>query len=349
MQLRRASYAYDETVTEYYNYFRDYGSVMLRALLTIMALVTAAGVPEAAPAQSYPTKPIRFVVPFGPGGVGDITARVAAQKLSASFGQQVIIDNRPGAGGIAASEIVAKAAPDGYTMLLLNNAHAVSMSLFKALPYDTLRDFAPVSSLATFSLVLLVNPDSPLKSVKDLIASAKASPGKLNIGTIQIGATQHLSTELFKSVTGVDWVHVPYTNTGLLLTGLRNGGVQVAFEFIAPVVGMLKAGQFRALAVTTRTRISALPDVPTAHESGVPGFEVTSWNGIGVPAKTPRPIIDRLNGALAAALAAPDLRQRFQEMAVDTFPSTPEGYRKHIAAEIVKWGKVIESAKIPRQ
>ena len=322
---------------------------MLRASLRMMALVAAACIPAVASAQSYPTKPIRFLVPFGPGGVGDITARVAAQKLSASLGQQVIIDNRPGAGGIVASELVAKAEPDGYTMLLLNNAHAISMSLFKSLPYDTLRDFAPVSSLATFSIVLLVNADSPVKSVKDLIAYARANPGKLNVGTIQIGATQHLSTELFKSMTGIDWVHVPYTNTGLLLTGLRGNGVQVAFEFIAPVVGMVKAGQFRALAVTTRNRFSGLPDIPTVQESGVPGFEVTSWNGIGVPAKTPRPIIDRLNRAITEALAAPDVKQRFSEMAVDTFPSTPEAYRKHIAAEIAKWGKVIETARIPRQ
>jgi tripartite-type tricarboxylate transporter receptor subunit TctC len=150
-------------------------------------------------------------------------------------------------------------------------------------------------------------------------------------------------------MTRIDWVHVPYTNTGLLLTGLRGNGVQLAFEFIAPVVGMVRAGQFRALAVTTRTRFSGLPDIPTVQESGVPGFEVTSWNGIGVPARTPRPIIDRLNRALAEVLAAPDVKQRFQELAVDTFPNTPEGYRKHIAAEIAKWGKVIETARIPRQ
>jgi len=322
---------------------------MLRTWLQVAALVAAAGIPAFAPAQNYPTKPIRFLVPFGPGGVGDITARVAAQKMSASLGQQVIIDNRPGAGGIVASQLAAKAEPDGYTMLLLNNAHAISMALFKSLPYNTLGDFAPVSSLGTFSLVLMVNPDSPIKSVKDLIASAKANPGKLNVGTIQIGATQHLSTELFKSMAGVNWVHVPYTNTGLVLGGLRGSSIQVAFEFIAPVLGMIKAGQFRALAVTTRTRFSGLPDVPTVQEAGVPGFEVTSWNGIGVPAKTPKAIINRLNRAVAEAQADPDLKQRFQQMAVDTFPSTPEGYRKHIAAEIAKWTKVIETAKIPKQ
>ena len=322
---------------------------MLRTWLQVAVLAAAAVIPAIASAQNYPTKPIRFLVPFGPGGVGDLTARVAAQKMSASLGQQVIIDNRPGAGGIVAAQLVAKAEPDGYTMLLLNNQHAVSMALFKSLPYNTLKDFAPVSPLGTFSLVLLVNPDSPIKSAKDLIATAKANPGKLNVGTIQIGATQHLSTELFKSMAGLSWVHVPYTNTGLLLTGLRGNGVQVAFEFIAPVMGMVKAGQFRALAVTTRQRNPDLPNVPTVDESGVPGFEVSSWNGIGVPAKTPRAIIDRLNRAVAEAQAAPDVKQRFQEMAVQTFPGTPEAYRKHIAAEIAKWTKVIETARIPKQ
>ena len=322
---------------------------MHRTWLQLAALIALTAAAAIAPAQQYPAKPIRFLVPFGPGGVGDITARVVAQKMSASLGQQVIIDNRPGAGGIVASEIVAKAAPDGYTLLLLNNAHAVSMSLFKSLPYDTLRDFAPISSIATFSIVLLVNADSPIKSVKDLIASARASPGKLNFGTIQIGATQHLSSELFKSMAGIDVVHVPFGNTGAVLTGLRGNSVQVAFEFIAPVVGQVKAGALRALAVSTRSRFAGLPDVPTAHEAGVPGYEVISWNGIGAPTGTPKAVINRLNKAVAEALAMPDVKQRFQELAVETRPDTPEGFRKLIASEIDKWSKVIETAKIPRQ
>ena len=322
---------------------------MLRPLPQLAALFILAAVSTTASAQSYPAKPIRFLVPFGPGGVGDITARVVAQKIGASLGQQIVVDNRPGAGGIVASELVAKSAPDGYTLLLLNNAHAVSMSLFKSLPYDTLRDFAPVSSISTFSIVLLVNTDSPIRSVKDLIASAKASPGKLNAGTIQIGATQHLSSELFKSMAGIDIVHVPFTNTGAVLTGLRGGSVQIAFEFIAPVVGQVKAGALRALAVSTRTRFAGLPDVPTVHEAGVPGYEVMSWNGIAAPAGTPKAVIDRLNRAITEALAMPDVKQRFQELAVDARPDTPEGFRKLVASEIVKWGKVIEQAKIPKQ
>jgi len=322
---------------------------MHRTSLQLAALIALTAAAAIAPAQQYPAKPIRFLVPFGPGGVGDITARVVAQKMSVSMGQQVIIDNRPGAGGIVASEIVARAAPDGYTLLLLNNAHAVSMSLFKSLPYDTLRDFAPISSISTFSIVLLVNADSPIKSVKDLIASARASPGKLNVGTIQIGATQHLSSELFMSMAGINVVHVPFGNTGAVLTGLRGGSVQVAFEFIAPVVGQVKAGALRALAVSTRSRFAGLPDIPTVQEAGVPGYEVMSWNGIGAPAGTPKAVINRLNQAVTAALAMPDVKQRFQELAVDTRPDTPEGFRNLIASEISKWGKVIETAKIPRQ
>lgn len=314
------------------------------AALVVLSILTAT-----VSAQGYPSRPIRLLVPFGPGGVGDITARVVAQKMSASLGQQVVVDNRPGAGGIVATEIVAKAAPDGYTLLLLNNAHAVSMSLFKSLPYDTLRDFAPISSISTFSIVLVVSPDSPIKSVRELIASAKASPGKLNVGTIQIGATQHLSSELFKSMAGIDVVHVPFTNTGAVLTGLRGGSVQLAFEFIAPVVGQIKGGGLRALAVSTRSRFAGLPDIPTVHEAGVPGYEVMSWNGLGAPARTPKAVIDRLNRAIAEALALSDVKQRFQDLAVDVRPDTPQGFRNLVASEIAKWNKVIENAGIPRQ
>jgi len=314
----------------------------------ILGLVLALAVPSAI-GQSFPAKPIRFLVPFGPGGIGDITARVVAQKMSDQMGQQIIIDNRPGAGGVVATEIVAKSEPDGHTMLLLNNAHAISTSLFKSLPYDTLRDFAPVGGVGTFSIVVLVSPESPLKSVKDLIAQAKANPGKLNAGTVLVGATQHLSAELFKSMAGVDFTAVPHSTTGALLTSLRGGSVQVAFEFMAPVVGQLRSGALRGLAVSSRNRFSGLSNIPTVAESGAPGYEVTSWNGIGVPAKTPRAVIARLEKEINIALANPDLKQRFHEMGMDTFPIGPEAFRKHIAAEIAKWKAVIETAKIPRQ
>lgn len=299
--------------------------------------------------QLYPARPLRFLVPFGPGGVGDITARAVAQKLSASLGQQVIVDNRPSAGGIVATEIVARAEPDGHTLLLLNNAHAVSASLFKSLPYDTVKDFAPISTISTFSVVLLVSPDSPLKSVKDLIAQAKANPNKLNIGTIIIGSTQYLSAELFKSMAGLDMVTVPFNNTGAVIAALRGNSVQVAFEVLAPVIGQIKGGGVRALAVTPGSRFAGLSEIPTVAESGVPGYQVTTWNGIAAPAKTPRAIIERLNKEVNAALAAPDLKQRFQELGVEARAGTPEAFRDFLAAEIAKWKEVIEKAKIPRQ
>lgn len=324
-------------------------SIPRRTWLTWAAIAACTGIAAIAHAQSYPTKPIRFLVPFGPGGVGDITARLVAQKLSGTLGQQVIVDNRPSAGGVVATEVVAKAEPDGYTLLLLNNAHAVSATLFKSLPYDTATAFAPISSISTFSIVVLVNPDSPIRSLKELIAQAKANPNRFNVGTINIGSTQHLSAELFKSMAGVDVVHVPFNNTGAVLTALRGNQVQAAFEIMAPVIGQVKGGGLRALAVSPNTRFSGLPGVPTMAESGVPGYHVTSWNGVAAPAKTPRAIINRLNQAVHEALAAPDIRQRFPELGVEARPASPEAFRELLISEIAKWKAVIEKANIPRQ
>ena len=322
---------------------------MQRSLLQFATLLVFACINATSPAQPYPSRPVRLLVPFGPGGVGDITARAVAQKVSASLGQPVIIDNRPSAGGVIATELVAKAEPDGYTLLLLNNAHAVSQSLFKKLPYDAAKDFIPVSTISTFSVVVLVAQESPLRSLKELIANAKSNPGKLTVGTIQIGSTQHLSAELFKSLAGIDVLNVPFPNTGAVLTALRGNNVQVAFEIMAPVIGQLRGGGLRALAVSPATRFPGLPDVPTVAEAGVPGYQVTSWNGIAVPARTPRAIVTRLHQAVADALAAPDIRQRFQEMGVEARPATPEEFHKLLVAEIAKWKNVIEKANIPRQ
>lgn len=322
-----------------------------RALVAILPAAIGLPAQAASPGAnpSYPSRPIRLLVPFGPGGVGDITARAVAQKLSASLGQQVIVDNRPSAGGIVATEIVAKAEPDGYTLLLLNNAHAVSATLFKSLPYDTVKDLAPISTISTFSVVLLVNPDSPFRTVKDLIAHAKSNPGRLNVGTINIGSTQNLSAELFRSMAGTDMVTVPFNNTGAVLAALRGNTVQLAFEITAPVIGQLKGGGLRALAVTSGSRFPGLPDVPTVSESGVPGYQVISWNGVAAPAKTPRAVIDRLHKEIAAALAAPDIRRRFQDLGVEARPATPEAFRALLVSEIAKWKTVIETANIPRQ
>ena len=323
---------------------------MRRTWLQQLVLIAVAACSTAAFAQgSYPSRPIRFLVPFGPGGVGDITARAVAQKMSAALGQQVIIDNRPSAGGIIATEIVAKAEPDGYTLLLLNNSHAISQTLFRKLPYDATKAFVPVSTISTFSVVILVPPDSKLRSLKDLIAQAKASPGKLAMGTIQIGSTQHLSSELFKSMAGIDILHVPFTNSGAVQTALRGNQVQIAFEITAPVIGQIKSGGLRALAASPAKRFAGLPDVPTVAEAGVPGYQVSSWNGIAVPAKTPKAIVNRLNQAAVDAVNSPDIRSRFQELGAESRPDTPEGFQKFFAAEVAKWRKVIEGANIPQQ
>jgi len=299
-------------------------------------------------AQTYPTKPIRLLVPFGPGGVGDITSRAVMQKMSEAMNQQIIIDNRPSAGGIVATETVARSEPDGYTLYLMNNTNAVSAAMFKKLPYDTVKDFAMVSTIGAFSLGVLVSPESPVKNVKDLIAQAKASAGKFNVGTINIGTTQFLSSELLKSMTTIDATTVPFNNTAGVLTALRGNNVQAAIEFLPPVIGQIKAGGLRAIAVTSKVRFALLPDVPTLAESGVPGYEVASWNGIAVAAKTPKAIVDRLNREILAAVNSPQIKQRFGELGVEQNTSTPDGMRKFLIDEIAKWNALIDKAKIPR-
>ena len=299
-------------------------------------------------AQTYPSKPIRLLVPFGPGGVGDITSRAVMQKMSETVGQQIIIDNRPSAGGIVATETVAKSEPDGYTLYLMNNTNAVSAAMFKKLPYDTIKDFAMVSTIGAFSIVVLVSPDSPAKSMKELIAQAKSAGGKFNIGSINIGTTQHLSAELLKSMAGLDAATVPFNNTAGVLTALRGNSVQVAMEFLPPVLGQIRANTLRAVAETSMTRSPMLPNVPTLNESGLNGYEVNTWNGIAVAAKTPKAIVERLNKEIHAAVNSPQITQRFQELGVSQNLSTPDGMRKLVVEEIAKWNALIDKAKIQR-
>jgi len=316
-----------------------------RALFLGLILAASA----CAVAQSYPSQPIRILLPYGAGGVADITARVVAQRLSQQLGQPVLIENRPSAGQIVASEAVMKAEPDGYTLLWLNQGHAVSVSMFKSLPYDPVRDFAPISTVGFFGIALLVNSDSPYRSVKDFIAAAKASPGRLNVGTTSIGGTQYISAELLKWMAGIEFQTVPFKTTPLIIASVKGRDLDAMFEILAPVIPHVKSGSLRALGVTFDHRFAGLPEVPTIAEAGVPGYESSAWNGVAAPAKTPHAIIERVNREIAAAVALPDVKQRLQDLGVDARASSPEALRDLLVSETAKWRKVVETAKIEKQ
>ena len=300
-------------------------------------------------AQNFPTKPVRIVVPFGAGGVADLTARTVGQKLSELLGQPVLIDNKPGAGGVVAGDAVAKAEPDGHTLLLISNGTAVSAGLFKSLPFDTLRDFAPISTLATFDIAIITTAESRFRTLGELMAFAKANPGKLNLGTINIGSTQNLAAELFKTASGIDLQIIPFNGTPAVITALRAGQVDAAVEILGPVMAQIQGRALRALAVTGARRAAELPDVPTARESGVAGFVASSWNGLAAPAKTPASVIARLNKDIAAAVNAPDVKKKLHDLSVEAQSSSPEQAAELLAGEIKRWGEVIVRAKIPTQ
>ncbi|RIX71592.1 tripartite tricarboxylate transporter substrate binding protein [Acidovorax cavernicola] len=314
------------------------GALVATALFTPMAF-----------AQNFPTKAVRIVVPFGAGGVADVTARVVAQKMAESLGQAVVIENKPGAGGIVAGDTVAKAEPDGHTLLLMSNGTAVSEGLFKALPFKTLQDFAPVSTLGYFDLAVVTAANSRLKTFGELLAFARANPGKLNLGSINVGSTQHLTAEMFKSAAGVDVQIVPFNGTPAVVTALRGGQIDAAVEIVAPVLTQIQSKALRALAVTSDKRAAVLPDVPTTKEAGLPGYVARSWNGLAAPAKTPAPVIARLNQVIVAALNSPDVKKKLQDLNVDAQPSTPQEASALLASEVKRWGDVIKTAKIAPQ
>ena len=320
-----------------------------RIVVQVLSLMCVASVCPNALAQAYPSKPIRIVVPFGAGGVADLTARTVAQKMSENMGQAVVIDNRPGAGGIVAAELVAKSEPDGYTLLLMSNANAVSVGLFKSLPFDPVKDFTHVSLMGTFDLAVVVSNESKFKSLSELVTWAKANPGKLNIGSISIGSTQHLTAELFKSAAGIDAQVVPFNGTPAVMTALRGGQIDVAVEVLSPVLPQIKGGALRALAVTGQQRTQTLPNVPTAKEEGVPQLVSASWNGLGVPAKTPAQVVERLNKEINAAIKTPSVQQKLMELNVTPHPSTTAQAQDWLKTEIKRWGDVIQRAGVEKQ
>jgi len=294
--------------------------------------------------QTYPTKPIRMVCPFPPGGTTDLVARLVALKLTEAWGQQVVVDNRPGAGGVIGTEMVAKAVPDGYTILLGSiTTHAVNPALYKKLDFDPVKDFTPVSLVVSSPQLLAVHPAVPAKSVKELIALAKAKPGQLNYGSAGTGTSPHLTFELFKRMASIDVVHVPYKGTGPAITDLVGGQVQMMITGIVALMPHVKSGKLRALAVTSAKRVSALSDVPTVAESGVPGFDVSSWFGVFLPAHTPRMIVTKMNGEIRRILEQPSVRRRLIDQGADPASNTPEEFAAYVKAEMARWGEVVRS------
>jgi len=292
-------------------------------------------------AESYPSKTGRLILPFGPGGSTDIIGRVFAQRFSEAWGQTLIVDNRPGAGGIMGTETAARAIPDGYTLLTYGVNQTITPYLYKKLPYDAQRDFMPISLYATMPNILCINPSLPVQSVADFIKWAKASPGKHRYASSGIGASPHLTMELFKSVAGVDLIHVPYKNASQGYLDTMSGQIQAFFFNLPGPLPFVKAGRLRALAVTSAKRAEQVPDVPTVMESGVKDFEVTVWQGYAVPKKTSQTHISAIHAAMMKALSEPDLKQKFFDAGVAAAPSTPAEFEKYIAVELVKWKKAV--------
>lgn len=323
---------------------------LVRVLLAVLVLLGLAFPQRQAAAEGkYPSKPVRIVLPFAAGGVADITARVIAEKLGGKLGGRFYIENQPGAGGIAAARTVISSAPDGYTLALLSNGTAISVSLFSHLPYDPLKDFAPISSLGTFDFVFATNAESGFKTLADFIAAAKAKPGTLNVGTINIGSTQNLSAELFKTAAGIDFTIIPYRGTPELLVSTMQGNVALMIDSYSSMKGNLAEGKLRPLASSGPVRSESTPDLPTLQEAGVADYDVVSWNALFAPAATPPDIVKTLNQALQEILVEPEVKQRLLELGIEAKGSTPEEISARLKADIDKWQKVIEKAGIPRQ
>jgi tripartite-type tricarboxylate transporter receptor subunit TctC len=320
------------------------------ATAAVLLAVLSSSLPRAGSAASdYPTHPVALIVPYGAGGVADVGMRILGQELSNRLKRQFVIENRPGAAGIVAAQAGAAAAPDGYTLLMTGNNNAIATSLFKKLPYNILTDFASVSTVSFFDLLVVTRSGSPLRSVRDVIAAAKAHPGKLNIGTIVPGSTQNLAAELFASTADVKATVVTFRTSPDMANAVMRGDVDVAFEFYAAIHGLLASKKIVALASSGEKRTAYLPEVPTVSESGLKGYDVNSWNGISVPAATPRPIIEKLNQAITEVIPDPAIQSKAAQMGMEMRASTPEQMTARMKADIAKWGAVIAKAKIPKR
>lgn len=319
---------------------------ILRRIVVILFIASAAASAQSLPAQTYPNKPIHLIVPFPAGGGVDVIARIIAPKLAESLGQPVIVENRAGAGTIVGTESLAKSPPDGYTMMIANSAFGANPALHAKLPYDSVKDFAPISMVVMFPSILVVHPSLPVKSIGELVALAKSSPGRLSYASAGAGSVIHLSMELFKSVAGIDIMHVAYKGANLALNDLLGG--QIPIMFVTGQLGLahVKSGRLRALGVSSATRMSLLPDVPTIAESGYPGFELYDWEGVIVPAGTPAPIIARLNGEINRIVNMPEVSERMSSLGASAGGSTPEQLAERIKTELAKWAKVVKSAGI---
>ena len=315
-----------------------------RTLLVSAACVLVA--PAALAQMRFPERPIALLVPFGPGGIADLTARAVAEAMSKSLGQPVVVENRPSAGSIVASQAVAAAKPDGYTLLLMSNSNAVSVALFGKLPYDTQRDFAAISTLGFFDIGLFVPANSRFATLRELIAFARANPGKLNVGTIAVGSTQHLAAKLFETVAGIDALVVPYKGSPAVLTALRTGEIDLAFEIVGPMLPQVAAGILRPLAVSSDQPNPALPVVPTAAQAGVANYDVASWNALAAPAGTPPEVIAQLNRAVREAVASQPVQDRLGKLGMRLRAGTPAELQALLSSEIRRWSDVIRAARI---
>jgi tripartite-type tricarboxylate transporter receptor subunit TctC len=318
----------------------------MKTVLKICATLLLAACAHAVQAQSYPSKPIRLIVAFAAGGNTDVVARVIAPKLGELLGQQVVVENRPGGGTVIGTEALARSAPDGHTIMLTGFDFTIAPSLYSKLPYDPQRDFAPIALIASYPMALVASPSLPAQSVKDVIALAKASPGRINYASAGNGSPGHLSGELLKGLAGVELTHIPYKGTGAALTDLMAGQVQLIFTGYPAVSSFVQNGRLKLLAVTGTKRDPALPTVPTVAEGGVPGYEVVSWLGFIAPAGVPRATVDRLNTEIARALQSPEVRERLAVMGGELGASTPEAFGKLLRDESSKWARVVQGANI---